>query len=450
MAMTDAIEHLGHWWIPGIGIEIPGILTFSDEDGGQLRLIGSFEAPAQGSEPSARLRMNSALSGYRIICGRSGNVDFTLLNSLSLSIQGDNWTSYAFENIHVGPILLNAHFDDDQIPFSRCSADLRYMTSWLSLSGINERHPAFTGEDPAGVYSAIEARWKTLPFVSLNTGVKVSVIHHLHSIGDGGFSSAGIRQAFTLRVDGSPTGSMRDYLDVVSDVQDLVSIGSGRTAEVDRVSFQHPEHAVRLLGGETSTILDDIELKQNWIVKDTKGENGRLWPHEMFFGFEDLGQMDGVKRWLDVVANLRLELARVMATRYSDQMFVSDKIANCAAALESFDRKRRADKVKDLAIRLRRTITLAGPQFGTLVPGSEQWIAEAVANRNDVDHHFERFADRETTRQSFMAQSLYWLFVFAVLRTAAAPEPLFDRIAANEDFKWLAKQLGRTTPPAPA
>lgn len=58
----------------------------------------------------------------------------------------------------------------------------------------------------------------------------------------------------------------------------------------------------------------------------------------MAFTFTELGEMDGVAKWLKVAAKYRSMLGQVMNTRYERRMFVEDRLLDRVAALEGLHR----------------------------------------------------------------------------------------------------------------
>src|ERR1019366_2343073 len=138
---------------------------------------------------------------------------------------------------------------------------------------------------------------------------------------------------------------------IVSDIQDLVSIGTGHTAAFRDLTLFHPDVSHDLPDGKT--IDDPIEFLAQWSA--TLDSNDRAFQsHEMFFSLHELGGMSGIAKWLAVAQKHRATLGRVMATRYEKQMYVSDRYLNRLASLEAFDRMERGKNV-DASLNVRLT-----------------------------------------------------------------------------------------------
>lgn len=117
----------------------------------------------------------------------------------------------------------------------------------------------------------------------------------------------------------------------------------------------------------------------------------------MLFTFDDLGGIEGVQRWRRFAGSYRSELSRVMATPYNDQMFLEDRVTNCVAALESFDRTRRnvGNQNAFLEERLREGIAFAGDPFTDLL--GEESVDVWTARQEPPQH--PRSPDRRLSQR---------------------------------------------------
>ena len=89
---TDNLEVRGQWWLPGrADRKIPGILTFSPEDGAELSLFGSLrgmfeEGERTEKEGTVRLSITQAAlersGSYPRLHGDGGGTAYTLQDCL--------------------------------------------------------------------------------------------------------------------------------------------------------------------------------------------------------------------------------------------------------------------------------------------------------------------------------------------------------------------------------
>jgi hypothetical protein len=179
------------------------------------------------------------------------------------------------------------------------------------------------------------------------------------------------------------------------------------------------------------------------VVWNTQAEKPmrRLHEHDLLFTFEHIGGIDGVRRWMDAAARHRGGLGRVMGTRYAKEMFVSDRLLNCSAALEAFDRDSTKNTGSKFKTRLQRCAYLAGTPFTNLVGDVSRWAETIRLERDDVAHHFGRRMRTSGSETYYLWQSLYWLYVICILRDGGAPEEVFDHLQRHGQYKWLIPQI---------
>ena len=229
----------------------------------------------------------------------------------------------------------------------------------------------------------------------------------------------------------------RSLLAVVSDLQDLVTLGTGRIASFDVLTLLHPDASRERVTGENIRV--PFELLAQWTVSDS--DEPTRSHHEMFFTLEDLGGLDGVARWLDVAATHRTSLDRLMATRYAHRSYLADKYLNRLVSLEAFDRE--AGHSGTYLQRLRRCVEYAGVPISDLVPDTNAWTKRLKDDRNDLAHHLAELARQVSSDQLFLSESAFWLYVICLLRRAAAPEAVFGRISRTQQFQFLKRRLAK-------
>lgn len=113
---------------------------------------------------------------------------------------------------------------------------------------------------------------------------------------------------------------------------------------------------------------------------------------------------------------------------------------NVCAALESFDKQRRqtGKKKVDYVDRIRACVEFAGDVFKDFIAeDAGEWTRKVKDLRHDLAHHRERFRVDGSVGEHLVSEQLFWLFALCMLRVAAAPEAVFDRIAAHPQWGWL-------------
>lgn len=446
--MTETLDLRGRWWLPDHGDhQVFGTLTWSADDGGTLHLhdelrpvIWLDNVRADGSIQKYRADRGELPLTYPLIFGRVGNRAYTLLDSFRLSAREYDMDERT-EKILVNRFLEGAWFDDpDELRVDRVIIDMRHLTAWVDHSGLEVEWPR-TNETDTDVFGVVTA--KSLPaFKTERDGVTVRLTQGLSGTGDN-VHDLGVAQSWSLCLRTSEPEQLDTLLDMSSDLQDLVSIAVGKTAQFEKVVLHHPDVPLLSVGGTPiGNMRDDITYYSRWSNRTTPCDPVKR--HEMYFTFDDLGEIGGVGRWLAVADEYRTELGRVMATRYREAMFVEDRIMNVSAALDSLDKHRRATgKWVKYTKRIKQCVSLAGQPFlDLIVIDPDDWIERVVTTRDDLAHHREQFRTDGTVGDHLLAEQLFWLFALCMLRLADAPEVVYDGISRHSQVRWLTERAG--------
>ncbi|MGW5256511.1 ApeA N-terminal domain 1-containing protein [Streptomyces sp. NPDC004012] len=440
-------EGHGHWWLPGREAnKVPGTLKIDFSGGAELILIGALRSFEEFGEKSTKDGVTTTSfaqeaiekSGtYPRIHGLVDVTAYTLEDCFQKRASRNLFGGVPTEVVHVNQVFKNVYYEDgEETVATGISFAVRHLAHWVRQPGLTYSIRQLSKSSTIDVQSEpnISVHGFELPSedVPLAGGAQLHLRQRLILSGNG-ITAKTIEQVCYFRYDSKDLTHMRHLLEVASDVQDLVSIATNRTAQFDEVNFYHPE--IRLMPDTQDDTLKPIEFFARW---NAATETAEKEPQSLVFGFREFQGMSGVSSWLTVAAKYRTSLGRVMATRYSKSMPVSDRLLNRAASLESFDRERNGDSV-DFGGRMARCADYAGGVFMEMVRDRRKWSKMVKADRDDVAHNLGR--SRETSEQYFLAESLYWLFVLCLLKEANAPRQVFRSIKAYEEFAWLCNKV---------
>jgi hypothetical protein len=451
---TDDFEVQGEWWLPGRPErKVPGILTFSLQNGAELSLLGSLRSLLEEGERSekdgvVRISMTQASlerSGhYPRLNGAAAGNPYTLEDCFRIRASNRILPGQGSETIRVTRILRGAIFEEDEaLEATGISFGLIHLVDWIGETTISEEWNWQEDGGPSDEMPRfrIQAHEKPDRHVVMANGV---VVYLKHKIGIAGHerSERTLTQGFHWRVDQPRKVSMDDLLDLASDMQDLVSIATHRTAAFEFVRFWHPD----VFHGrpEGKRLPKGIDLFVEWNAQADKPVR-RLYDHDLLFTFEQLGGIDGVGRWMGAADRHRGGLGRVMGSRYAKGMFVSDRLLNCAAAVEAFDRKLTGTEQSKFKTRLQRCADLAGDPFTNLVGDVSRWAETMRLERDDIAHHFGRRMRSSGSETYYLWESMYWLFVLCILRDSAAPEEVSSHLQQHGQYQWLAPRIQAVT-----
>ncbi|WP_162799167.1 hypothetical protein [Nocardioides sp. 616] len=460
---------LAYWWLPDYpDRRVPGRLTWDPDRGGDLKLMGELRKPvildnhlADGGVQKYRVRPNKLERHYPVILGshktNAGREEaYTLLNSLSLNSVGFHGLEEFPEHISPGALLHGAWYTDpSEIEADRAIFDLSHLSSWVNLSGLEIEYPQLSGShvDPFIVITGTD-----LPaFSTTHENAIVELRQLLRQTGDHEHAS-GVDQSWQLVIKIEPMGELERFTDIAIDIRALVTIGAGKTADITRAVLQHPQlHQHTLDGTPVPAFRDDITYLNRWAHRGSNDSSIRK--HDLYFDLEQLGGADGVRRWLDAASTYRTELRRVMATRYTDAMYLEDRIMNTSAALERFDKVRRPDAPKvfrdgkwhvaSFVDRIIACADYAGPTFADLiVEDAPVWAKRVKFVRNQLAHHDDPFRITGEVGEHVLAEQVYWLFVMCLLRECDAPDATFESIARHGQIRWLSEQVEERLSPS--
>lgn len=441
----ERFEEKGEWWLPGReDRKRPGILIVDELGNSELALLGTLrdrheggiQTTSNGVTVTTYSQDSLEASGtYPRIHGQVGNQAFTLEDCFQKQSSSNLMGGLATEAIHVNQVFKGAWFKEgERAEAVAISFEPRFLAHWVRKGGISEQLFLRDVDRPDGSDTRFVVTGHDVPHddAQLADGSTLSLRQVLHLTGDG-VSGRAVSQDYLFRIDAKEVKSITELVDVASDLQDLISIATNRIASFEKMDFRHPDIKHEREG--KSDYLLPIAFYAAWITQ----RDDRKPPHEMLFKFTDFGGVTAVAEWARVAAVHRSALGRVMATRYSKSMYVSDRMFNRAASLESFDRQVNADSVH-FKQRMLRCADLAGDRFNEMIVDRNKWANLVKGDRNDIAHHLGR--TRESAEQFFLSETLYWLFVMCMLREMRAPESVFSSLAAHSEFQWLSTKVG--------
>lgn len=447
------LDLAGEWWLPERpDRRVPGSLTVDDDGRARLDLHGELRTFLEEGERSlsedgktTKIAMTAdsldAAGTYPRIVGQAKSRYVTLEDCLrgkhTRSLDGGT----ASESIHCGYVFDGLAFEAAELAeFDGIRFQVKWLSHWLQETAIEESRQVEKSDSvERWAEITLSVRQKEARTLPLERGQLV--LGHSFGIHGDRTRERTLSQGHYFRVELDELVPAEDLLDVASDLQDLVSMAVVRTAEFEgTVALLHPQAVRTDSDGESHR--KRINWYAEWTARDRNPKTS-LSDYDMIFTFQEFGGIEGIARWLDVAARHRSALGRVMATRYSEHMYLSDRVLNRAAALEALDREESGFLNSAFATRLTRCVQLAGEPFNDLVGDVEEWVRKFKDDRDDVAHHYGRRLRSQTREQLFLADSAYWLFAFCVLRLAGAPQAVFDHAGRNPAVQWTKRGLVR-------
>ncbi|WP_367133274.1 HEPN domain-containing protein [Saccharothrix sp. HUAS TT1] len=425
------LEVHGEFWLPGADDKkVPGTLTFSAEEGGSLKLIGSFTEWHQ-------FFGKAQAKDYSRILGEDDKTKYTLDGCLRTR-ERQTLGGGARQSFSVGQVVKDAWFDKDEaIEAEMVDVEIDHLLGWMGISGLSEQG---TFSEAAG---GAVTEWRIvgvpqqphvveLPFGKLE-------LRHVVRPPAGDITGLRMGQDVYARFDFGSLHLLSEAIDYASDLQDLVSIATQRSAAFRGVLLHHEALSLQTSSGRTEQW--PARLYSAWRVK-ADSKPARAW-EDRLFTFEEFGGIEGVGRWMRVAETYRELLGRMMMTRYAKDSIVQDVVASRIATLEGFDRQRFGGSQTKLLTRLKRLAAHAGAPFEQLVDADNvtAWCTKAKDYRNDIAHHLARYPGVGGAEMHYVGQAAYWLFVLCLLREAEAPAAVYDRLVQSQQFLFEAGEI---------
>src|SRR6266508_1526531 len=421
LPLMDSLDVKGYFGLPDRPGEtrVPGQLAFSTADGGSLSLIGRLSG--LGRQPSR-------------LVGEAEGQSYTLedcLQAFSAPFRGKQ--VLLVQRMIVGAVYAK----DEPVTADRVSLKLANLTHWAETAGYAEAIRHGEGEQPTGPWTLSSDPIRPL---SLSIPGGILQLKQCRDWTGDGITSRTLTQAAWLHIEFNEVLPLPDVIDVASDLQDLVSIGTDQPAVFEQFRLWHPDFSREIPDGRR--IRQPVDYLAEWNARpDEQKRPPRT--NDMAFTFTELGGMDGVAKWLKVAAKYRSMLSRVMNTRYERRMFVEDRLLDRVAALEGFHRqwKRTGKKQVWLVDRLTELASRAGDPFTELVGDAQAWCKRVKKERDNIAHHKGRPAHQDSGAMYFAAEAAYWLFVLCMLRLMKAPAAVFDHITHCPQSAWAKDGL---------
>ncbi|GAB3816617.1 ApeA N-terminal domain 1-containing protein [Micromonospora zhanjiangensis] len=441
----ETLETAGHWWMLGEpGRRVPGILKFDLTSGGRLTLIGGLRRPEDLAVPERMADGSTRISISEDLIARSGNYGrlhgecngraYTLEGCFQLRSRGGVFGPSYEEAIYVNHVYEGVWFSEGEpVGGNQLNFALDGLTEWVPQSGIVQ-----VFNDGAVVDAPqVELHASRLPqrTVALPDGGELWLSHGLSTSSPG--SSAALTENFSLAIHYERVIPIEDLLDKASDLQDLVSIATDRSAQYGTIRVMHPD-LVEDRGGRRRN--ESFTVWSAWTAL-RKDDAKPLDRHSLFFTLDDIGGVAGLASWMQVTEKFRSALGRAMATKYAEKMYVSDRFLNRAAALEGFDRiKTGQSRGRTFVERISECISIAGAQFAELVCDPGKWATELKNHRNEIAHHYGRRMRQAVEDQLYISDSAFWLLVFCLLREAGIEDAMFDKILSHQKLQYLKRK----------
>lgn len=433
--MDYSLDEGGQWWLPGHDDrKVPGWITFSEAEGGELRLIGSLEG---GPDDRSRwiAERNADEGQYGRVLGDVSGVAVTLDGCMRVNRSANLLkNSLVAERVRVGVVFKDVHYDHHEIAGgTRLDVLMPELVYWFRPHALEE--PEKSGDEP--VFYRLNVL--KLPNLRLEHETGHLLVGPRTSSG-GGIASRRIDVAIEVANYADSIEGWAELHSPVVVLRDLVSLLMSSHVGTHKATLFHPDREEP--GTEPRSFRHQIELFVEWNEPAVSAVSDDVPPFKHLVTFEDLGE-DGLSSLFSVAQRYASELRRVVATRSERAMFVSDRLLNRCSAMESFDRQDHGDQ-RSFRERMKESADLAGDVFSTLVGDVDRWSKLLKGRRDDAAHQLISQSNNTNAGavDFLLAESVSMLFLFCLLRRADCAESVLERIRSQHaQYRWLQSNL---------
>lgn len=177
--LNEAREWTGEWWLPDDpDTKVPGVLSFSPDEGLRLHLIGGWDYQITHPGENGSTIVTDELKQWQVVLGTGDGKAITLLGVSVITARSYGFGLFgppAKLELRASIGLVGVYMDDpDEMAFVAASADIEDLTVWSRRSGIEETH--HWGSDPDSVSG--EIRLSRLSPLSVEAGPLTVKLSH--------------------------------------------------------------------------------------------------------------------------------------------------------------------------------------------------------------------------------------------------------------------------------
>ena len=243
-----------------------------------------------------------------------------------------------------------------------------------------------------------------------------------------GIEHAAVTAHTSVRVDFDQPQPWEAVLSTVLGLQALVSIAKGESVSVERTSIVEQGTPDARLGASYRSLL-------------RRGTHQIT--HSELFTMQELGGIEGIARWLDVLDSQESLINPLLVDRYRQPSFITGRTSHLLIACEAYQRHRMADPNKRIN-NLREEIldpmlSKAGRPFGQWVGNPELWKGKVSEIRNQYGvGHLQSYGTGSAAAPDFhlINEQLYLLVVSCLLVDCEVPEETRHKVAERMRSDW--------------
>ena len=411
------LDVMGHFWLAtNPGLQVTGRLIVDAMHKAQLELIDPLSL---GDDDYQRYRILGNAAGNLLTleqCARINRTTQLLPHGPSVR-----------ENYSPVFVLKGVHFEESEpLEFDSVTIRLQNLEQWVGITGMetdfltNET----SIEEINMKYTPIQNHSADIDCGSVDLSFKFNFSVEPVSIPK-------MDESCSLTIKFSSKTPITDILGICSDLQDLLTLGVGKSSAVTETKLGHDGFP------------GAIDLYYQWRGASDPEEDQAIHPRRMFITFSDMGGIEGIARWIATAKKFHASIAPIRSYWYIPNLNIENKFISLVIAAEALDRTRSEDG-PIFSERIRNLANSAGSIFVSLIGDIDQWVNEIRTMRTEFVHHTSIHSSEDSNinyvRLHFLSESLYYLIAICLLKECGVLESNLLNVQ-NSQFWWTAKQL---------
>ena len=410
----DKEEEKGLFWLPDNADEkVKGVFTRADDGGTVLTTYGQLG------------QCGSEVRPQQVIQGVIANTYIKLVNCVATNHRMDiDGLSGADETTWYCPLAFRGGDYSGNVPnrIKSVEVTIELLGDWtsgfegikLSEDGLSLSWPANQPDQAArwdlgevAVHQEILRSWNATRFAVEHAAVRVHT---------------------STRVTFHESQPWLTVMHTVLCLQALVSIAKGEAVHVERTSIVEEGTPDVGLGASYRRVLH---------------RGTQQIPHSELFTMEELGGVQGMAQWLNVLRDQESLVPALLVDRYRQPAFITDRTSHLLAACEAYHRHRMANPNRWIR-NLRKTVL--DPLLHRAGRPFEEWIGDLEAWKDTVNDvrinygvaHLQGYASHVLGRPDFHSinQQLYLLVVSCLLADCEVSEDVRSKVVERMRSLW--------------
>ena len=422
----EELDIEGLFWIPAESDDKKaGRLTFNETDGATLNLIEQFRVPIEDGRRVARIPLSLNKEPVRIV-GSAGGRWLTLHDCQETGRKMDS-TSVVRRQYHVTVVLCGAFLNEEEpLVFSSATVRLGHMEEWVNRSGLGV---VYGYEGDSNLINSVQISYTPIkPDVTDTSWGQIALTFPWELRGDH-FVESSVKHRCSVELRFTSPQTLETIFSFSSSLWHLLTIGIDSPTSILNMTLYHPNERRR------------VDLYTQWNESGTQRSTETIHQRRMLLGFDDIGGLHGVARWLEVAGKYDTVIGTLVSHWYRPKMYVENRYMNVLVAAEKLLRIRLKKRSFKFATELKQLACETSGAFQALVGDIDFWVKKVVQTRANRVVHPGRHDAGDGWRLHLLAESIYLLVVLVLFRECDVPQDTIANIQNHDRFKWLASQL---------